>query len=88
MADTSPWKYSPSLAAAIAFTLIYGVIAIAHTYQAIRYRAWYCVPIIIGAVWETTGYAVRAAASHFPDSIPIYAAQSVLIVLAPACKLI
>jgi hypothetical protein len=75
------------MAAAIAFTLIYGIIAVAHTYQAIRYRAWYCIPIIIGASWETGGYAARAAASHLPDSVPVYAAQSILIVLAPACKL-
>ncbi len=74
------------MAAAIVFTLIYGATIIAHTYQAIRCRAWYCIPIIIGASWETAGYAIRAAASHFPASVPIYAAQTILIVLAPACK--
>jgi hypothetical protein len=74
------------MAAAIVFALIYGVITVVHTCQAIRYRAWYCVPIIIGAFWEVGGYAARAAASHFPDSVTVYAAQSILIVLAPACK--
>jgi hypothetical protein len=74
------------MAAAIVFASIYGIMAVTHTYQAIHYRAWYCIPIVIGASWETGGYAVRAIASHFPDSVPIYAAQSILIVLAPACK--
>lgn len=88
MADTSPWQYLPSMPAAIAFASIYGIMAATHTYQAIHYRAWYCIPIIIGAFWETAGYAMRAVASYFPDSVPIYAGQSILIVLAPACKLI
>jgi hypothetical protein len=74
--------------AAIAFASIYGIMAIIHTYQAIRYRAWYCIPIIIGAFWESNGYGLRAVAHFFPDSVPIYAGQSILIVLAPACKLI
>jgi hypothetical protein len=79
------WKYSPSEGAGIAFAIIYGITTIIHIYQFSRYRALYCIPIIIGALWEAGGYAVRAYANQNLNSVPVYAAQSVLIVLAPAC---
>jgi hypothetical protein len=61
---------------------------IAHIYQFLRYRALYCIPIIIGALWEAAGYAVRAYANQNQDSVAVYATQSILIVLAPACKIL
>lgn len=83
----SPWKYSPSVAAGIAFASIYGILSIIHIYQFIRYnKHLYCIPLIIGGLWETGGYAVRAYANQNLGSIAVYAAQSILIVLAPACK--
>lgn len=84
MAD-SLWKYTPSVVPAIVFTSIYAATAIVHLYQSIHYRALYCIPIIIGATWECGGYAVRVYANHNTTSVTVYATQSILIVLAPAC---
>jgi hypothetical protein len=81
----SPWRYTPAIAPGAIFAGIYAATALAHIYQSIHYRALYCIPIIIGALWEMAGYAVHAYASQNTTSVAVYAAQSILIVLAPAC---
>lgn len=80
------WLYNPSLAAALFITHVYFLTTAVHVFQAFHYRARFCIPLLIGGVWETIGYALRAAGSQNEDSLGLSATQLTLIVLAPACK--
>ncbi|KAL3420633.1 RTA1 domain protein [Phlyctema vagabunda] len=63
---------------------VYGITTIIHIFQAANSRTRFCLPLIIGGVWETAGYAIRAAGTKHEDSVGLYATQLTLIVLAPA----
>jgi hypothetical protein len=48
--DIDYWRdKTPSTTAAIAFAALFGIGAIAHTYQLFRYRAWYFGVFLTGA---------------------------------------
>ena len=81
-----PWLYDPNLPAAIIFLVLYGITAALHIFQMIRYKKWFCWPIVVGAVWETGGYALRIIGKDNRTSIAIFATMMSLIVLAPACE--
>lgn len=82
----NPWLYSPSLVAAIMVAHVYFITTLVHVFQAIHYRARFCIPLLVGGLRETVGYAVRAAGTKYEQSIALYATQLTLVVLAPACK--
>ncbi len=82
----NPWLYDPSLAAAIIISHVYFMTTVVHIFQASHYRILFCIPLIIGGVWETVGYAIRAAGTRNEESVALYATQLTLVVLAPACR--
>jgi hypothetical protein len=66
----SIWLYNPNFAVSIAFTLIYLIPTTIQFYQSIlKYRAYYFSVVLVGAVLEVAGYAVRAAACKQQMSI-------------------
>ncbi|KAL2819662.1 RTA1 like protein [Aspergillus cavernicola] len=79
------YHYNPSFAAALCFTVAFGVSTAAHLWQACRYKTRFMIPFIIGAIIETLGYAARiVSAKQSPDwSVGPYAIQSLLLLLAP-----
>lgn len=86
----SIYFYNPSLAASILFIILYTFPFIYHFYLSIiapytqNYpRAAYYIPVMIGAMIEVGAYGVRAASVKQPDSIPLYAVSSSLVVIAP-----
>lgn len=81
----NPWLYKPSLVAAIIIAHIYLITTLIHIYQAAHYSTRFCIPLIIGGLWETIGYAIRAASTSNESSLALYATPLTLIVLAPAC---
>ena len=55
MANTDPttfhlYAYTPSLAAAIIFTILFALTTSLHSYQLTKTRAWYLTPIVIGGL--------------------------------------
>lgn len=83
---SNPWLYKPSLVAAIIIAHIYLITTLIHIFQAAHYSTRFCIPLIIGGLWETVGYVIRAASTRTENSLALYATQLTLIVLAPACK--
>ena len=58
---TSIWQYEPSYPLAIAGTVLYGILFLIIGYQTLFcYRAWFFIPVVIGAAIEVIGYAMRA----------------------------
>lgn len=80
------YYYEPSMAAAVVFTVLFGVATLVHTYQMVRSRTWFMLPFVIGGIFETVGYVGRAlSAAENPgpyDKIP-YIVQSLLLLVAP-----
>lgn len=44
------YHYTPSLPAAVIFTLLFSVVTFLHAIQLIRLRAWFTIPVIVGGL--------------------------------------
>ncbi|WPB07463.1 uncharacterized protein RHO25_012124 [Cercospora beticola] len=86
-ADFEFYRYSPSLAAAIIFTLLFIATTALHTYQLIRTRTLYMIPFLIGGFFQSIGYIARAVSATQENgewTLGPYIVQSTLILVAPA----
>lgn len=55
------WMYKASLPLACVGAAVYGLIFLAITYlTTIKYRAWYFMPVVVGAAIEVVAYIMRA----------------------------
>lgn len=62
---------------------LFGLITLFHTYQAFRYRKWYCGVIIMGGVLETVAMITRCLSIQNPTSEGLWAVWFVLILVSP-----
>ncbi|KAJ7581521.1 RTA1 like protein-domain-containing protein [Mycena floridula] len=79
----SNYNYCPSFAAAILFASLFGLSTGTHLVQAIVYRKKFCWVIVMGGLWETGGFAVRALSSRNIASIAPVTVSQLLILLSP-----
>ncbi|KAL5046470.1 hypothetical protein BDW71DRAFT_207265 [Aspergillus fruticulosus] len=77
------WEYVPSMAASVIFLLLFLALTLFHVWKAWKTRARFCIPFIIGGVFEVVGFAVRAACTNATADLILYVIQSVLILLGP-----
>ncbi|RSL74306.1 hypothetical protein CEP53_000336 [Fusarium sp. AF-6] len=77
------WRYIPSLPAAIVFVVIFGILTIGHAWKMFRHRMWFCIPFVVGGIFEIIGYAARAIAYNNTGELIPYVLQSALLLLAP-----
>lgn len=77
------WYYTPSIPAAVIFTIIFICLTAYHTLLLVRRRTWFCIPFVIGGLFEIIGYIARALAHGNTSSVSIYSAQSLMLLLAP-----
>ena len=77
------FDYCPSLGVSIAATVLFALITFTHTFLATTHRKPFCWVLIMGALWETAGYAIRSYNITSQSSSGIYTAQFLLILLAP-----
>jgi hypothetical protein len=80
------WVYFPNFAAAVAFSILFGILTIAHLAQAVVYRNGFCWVITMAALWETGAYAFRALASKNQQSAGIATVAQILVLVAPICE--
>jgi hypothetical protein len=80
------WPYFPKFAAAMAFSVLFGILTIAHLTQAIMYRNGFCWVIIMAGLWETGAYAFRALGSQNQQSSGIAIVAQILVLVAPICE--
>jgi hypothetical protein len=80
------WLYFPNFAVAIAFSILFGILTIAHLGQAILYRNNFCWVLIMAALWETVAYAFRALGSRNQQSAGIAIVAQILVLVAPICE--
>lgn len=91
-----PYMYTPSLAAAIIFTIVFVVVtayASFQFYKALRYpnvhpldrkRTLIIIPFIVGGFCEIIGCIARAVSSQDDEARTPFIIQSVLLLVAPA----
>ncbi|CAI7632767.1 unnamed protein product [Penicillium viridicatum] len=77
------YGYNPSLPAAIIFIILFSVSTAHHGYQLTKSRCWYFIPFVIGGIFQVIGYICRAASHDNFYGIPLYAMQTLFILLAP-----
>ncbi|KAF2997931.1 hypothetical protein E8E13_005334 [Curvularia kusanoi] len=77
------WPYTPSVAGGAIAAVAFALLTSAHVFRLMKNRTWFCIPFVIGALFETIGYAARAAAHNDTISKTPYIIQSVLILIAP-----
>ena len=82
--DFKLYRYIPSLALGIVAALVFGLLTAAHIYRMFRSRSWFCIPFIVGGLFETIGYIGRVLSHSDNEALTPYIIQSLLILLAPA----
>ncbi|KAJ4288584.1 hypothetical protein N0V90_011821 [Kalmusia sp. IMI 367209] len=77
------WSYTPSVAGGVIAAIIFFILTSIHAFRLIKNRTWFCIPFIVGGLFEAIGYAGRAAAHTDLENKTPYIIQSVLILIAP-----
>ncbi|CAI7599649.1 unnamed protein product [Penicillium manginii] len=81
--DFQLYRYTPSVAAAVIFIVLFLLTTAFHLYQLIKCRAWYFSAFVLGGIFQIIGYIARAISHSNTQSVPIYSIQTILILLAP-----
>ncbi|KAF2003934.1 RTA1 like protein [Amniculicola lignicola CBS 123094] len=77
------YDYNPSIAGVvIAITMFTGLLGL-HVWRLWQTRTWFCIPFIIGALFEIVGYSARSANHNNIYSFNPFLIQTILILLAP-----
>ncbi|KAG8768526.1 hypothetical protein FRC20_005150, partial [Serendipita sp. 405] len=78
-------QFEPSEAAAIIFTVVFGLLLGAHLWQSWRAKIWYLWPLIIATALEFVGYILREyCIKNRHEKIP-YIISQVFVIISPAC---
>jgi hypothetical protein len=77
------WPYTPTIAAGAIAALVFVALTSWHTWRLVKNKTWFCIPFVVGGLFETIGYAARAAAHNDTVSTTPYIIQSTLILVAP-----
>ncbi|KAM5348780.1 hypothetical protein ACJ41O_008603 [Fusarium nematophilum] len=85
MADSeSIWMYSPSFPLAVIGTIVYSIIFFAIFYlTVIRYRAWFFLVVVIGALIEVAAYILRCYSVKNQSEISPFVQTLTFTVMAP-----
>lgn len=81
------YNYYPSFKAAVAFSVLFGLILITHVVQMFAYKTGFAWVIVMGMVWELGGYVVRALSTRDQQNEGLASVTQILILLAPLCTL-
>ena len=82
--DNALYEYCPSEAVAIVFFAFFGGTLISHIFLAITWKKPFCWVVIMGAIWETLGYAFRAVSiADDPTSRTWFIPMTLFLLLAP-----
>lgn len=77
------WHYSPSQALCILALVLFGLSALWHILQVIKFRQKFFIPFVLGTIFQVIGYIGRLGCIHDLDSLNYYMVQSLFVLLAP-----
>ncbi|PSR82789.1 RTA1 like protein-domain-containing protein, partial [Coniella lustricola] len=82
-ACNSNYNYNPSFNAAIAVSVIFGILTVTHIVEAIIVKKRYAWVLIMGALWETVAFITGALGAHDQQNSGYATAHTLLFLLAP-----
>ncbi|KAJ1322965.1 RTA1 domain-containing protein [Microdochium nivale] len=78
------YKYRPSLAAALAAAIVFGLITAAQAWMVfVRYKKGWCWVLVAACAWEFAGFAFRAASARAQNVMGLYLVSQIFVLLAP-----
>ncbi|KAL4871669.1 RTA1 like protein-domain-containing protein [Aspergillus spectabilis] len=77
------YSYYPSFGAAIAFSILFGILTITHFGQAAVHRAGFAWVILMSAIWECAGFVTRTLSTRDQQNEGLATACQLLILLSP-----
>ncbi|OOQ84049.1 RTA1 domain protein [Penicillium brasilianum] len=81
--DFALYRYTPSIAAAVIFAVIFLVLTILHGIRLWRHHTYFFAPFIIGLLFECAGYIARIFSHFDTEALGPYIVQTMLILVAP-----
>ncbi|PNP56026.1 hypothetical protein FNYG_15387 [Fusarium nygamai] len=75
--------FDPSFAANLAFCVLFGMTTMVHLIQAILFKKKFCWVVIMGAAWETIGFAFKALGSRDQQNTTYVILGQLFFLLAP-----
>ncbi|KAF2468696.1 RTA1-domain-containing protein [Lindgomyces ingoldianus] len=77
------WHYVPNLPAAVVFAALFSLATAVYTWKMATTRMWFCVPFVIGGLFEVIGFVSRAASTYSTGSLALYLIQAIFLLLPP-----
>jgi len=77
------WRYTPSLALSVIALVLFGVSALWHIQQAIKYRQKIFVFFVLGCILQVAGYISRIGCRYDLQGLGVYIAMTLFLLLAP-----
>ncbi|RAH69334.1 RTA1 domain-containing protein [Aspergillus aculeatinus CBS 121060] len=77
------YRYTPSIAAAVVFTVVFCALAIFFIYRIVRHRTLFFIPFLVGLIFEAAGYIARIFSHSDTQALGPYITQTMLILVAP-----
>ncbi|KAH7217243.1 related to RTM1 protein [Fusarium oxysporum] len=80
------YHYDPTVVGAVIFTILFLATTLLHSWQLIRGRSWFVIPLTLGGFFQVVGYAARAKSGNESPNWTLgpYIIQSILLLVAPA----
>ncbi|TAQ84857.1 hypothetical protein B7494_g6817 [Chlorociboria aeruginascens] len=84
--DFQYFRYNPSIAAAVIFTVLFLLSSFIHVYQLFRKQTLYMIPLVLGGFLEGIGYIARIVSSQQTPNWTLgpYIIQTIFVLVAPA----
>jgi drug/metabolite transporter (DMT)-like permease len=79
------YDYYPSFSTAVAFTVLFGILLVAHFVEAFAFKVGFVWVLLMAVAWEFTGYLTRAFSTKHQQSDAWATATQLLVLLAPLC---
>ncbi|KAH7016806.1 RTA1 like protein-domain-containing protein [Ilyonectria destructans] len=77
------YAFNPSFGANLAFAVLFGLTSSIHLMQAIIYKKRYCWVVIMGALWELAGFAIKTVGSRNQQELSLAIWGQLFFLLAP-----
>ncbi|KAJ7242162.1 RTA1 like protein-domain-containing protein [Mycena haematopus] len=77
------YDFYPSFAAAVLFSLLFGVVTTLHITQAAKRKTTFCWVIIMACFWEFFSFVTRAISTKYQQNAGLVLVSQILVLIAP-----
>ncbi|KAJ7265653.1 RTA1 like protein-domain-containing protein [Mycena rebaudengoi] len=77
------YDFYPSFAAAVLFSVLFGVVTALHIAQTVKYKTTFCWVLIMACFWEFSAFVTRAISTKYQQSAGLALVTQILVLMAP-----